>query len=439
MKKGRNKKIIYIILAVFVLAAGITVYEFFSFGKQLSFVEPNNEQKEFIGNTLIIRHLDKKLISRKIEEGKEYLFRMIDKKENGAHKYYYAVDDTFENRLHTTYTVTLAYTLLKLYNLNGDDSLLKQALKCGDFVLFMQNKEKGTKGYGAFYYSYFLDSKEKEKRFVVGTTSKSIYTLLKLYGLSGDRKYLESAEIAADWLVTIQESDGSMKPYIRYDAEKKKWVHGVKDSILYDGEVLSALSRIYLITGNKKHYQAAEKIAQHFAQKYEEAGKSYIVGETRSKNPISNSWVVMSYIDFYKASRDDYYKEVIFDLSDLILKNQKNDADNILDYGQFKGGGNGWIIEVMAETYNFCRAENRDDCDKYKKGIVRAIRWLIQNTYSKENSSMLKNPERANGGIYWNEENRYVRTDSVAHALNGYIGIINYLEDGALISIPKNP
>ena len=92
----------------------------------------------------------------------------------------------------------------------------------------MQNKEEGNKAYGAFYYSYFLESKEKEKKFVVGTTSKTIFTLLKLYELTNDDKYLESAELGADWLATMQKSDGSMKPYIRYDAEDGKWLHGTK-------------------------------------------------------------------------------------------------------------------------------------------------------------------------------------------------------------------
>ncbi len=443
----RNKNLIYGILAVFVLVVAVIGYKAPSIFREqnLDFIVSENDSEkkqppEFINDIVVIRELDKELIRQKIEDGKEYLFRMIDEEENGAHKYYYALNDTFENRLHTIYTSTLTYTLLKLYNLEKDDLLLDQALRCGEYILSMQNKDKGSKGYGAFYYSYFLDSKEKEKKFVVGTTSKTIFTLLKLYELTGDNKYLESAKLGADWLITMQKPDGSMKPYMRYS--DGKWLYGAKESLLYNGQVLSALSKIYIVAKDEKYYNTAEKIAQRFAQKYEEAGRNYIVGEYRSKNPISNSWVVMSFIDFYKANRDDYYKDVIFELSDLILKNQRTDPEDILRYGQWNGAystsGVGWIAEVMAEVHELCRIENRADCDKYKEGIVLAIRWLIQNTYSKENSSFLKNPERAIGGIFWNEENKYVRTDSVAHGLNGYIGIINYLKDGVLISAPEN-
>lgn len=443
----RNKILLYGILAVFVLVVAVIGYKTLSvFQEQnltdsrYSVSEDDSKQPlEFIDDIVVIRELDKELIRQKIEQGREYLFRVIDEKENGVHKYYYALNDTFENRLHTIYTSTLTYTLLKLYNLEKDDSLLNQVLKCGEFILSMQNRERGTKGYGAFYYSYYLGSKEREKKFVVGTTSKTIFTLLKLYELTGDSKYLEAAKLGAGWLITMQEPDGSMKPYIRYS--DGKWVHGTKESLLYNGQVLSALSKIYIVSGEKKYYDTAERIAKLFAKKYEEAGRNYIVGEYRSKNPISNSWVVMSFIDFYKASKDDYYKELVFELSDLILENQKKNPDNILEYGQWEGAystsGIGWICEVMTETHEFCKQQGRGDCDKYKEAVVKGIRWLIQNTYSEKNSFILKNPERAIGGLFWNKENRYVRTDSVAHALNGYIGIINYLEDGVLISVPN--
>ena len=90
----------------------------------------------------------------------------------------------------------------------------------------------------------------------------------------------------------------------------------------------------------------------------------------------------------------------------------------------------------MAETYRFCREEKNDGCDKYKEAVIKAIRWIIQNTYSEDGTFAVKNPEKALGGVFWNKDNRYVRTDSVCHALNGYIRIMDYLEDGVLLSIP---
>jgi hypothetical protein len=463
----KHKKIFpYILLfGVFGLSIGIIFYNtsgtilemsscsknIASVNKSLSFEDNGNnleleekekveiEESEIVDGVIIIRNLDKEMIETKIEQGKEYLLKTIDQEKNGAHKYYYALDDSLENRLHTIYTSSLIYALLNFYEKEKSDYLLNQILASGEFILSMQNKEESSKAYGAFYYSLYLNNDTKEEKFVVGTASKTIFTLLRLYELTGDNRYLESAQLGADWLMTMQNPDGSIKSYIK--REDGKWLHSSKQSLLYNGQVLSALSKTYLATGVKEYYDSAAKIAKNFVQKYEDAGRQYIVGEYRAKNPISNSWVVMSLLDFYNASQQDYYKEIIFDLSSQIIANQIKNPKDLLNYGRIGGAystsGNGWICEVMADTHKLCLKENRQDCAKYKEAVVDIIRWLIQYTYVKDNSFCLENPERALGGIFWDKETKYIRTDSVCHGLNGYMGIIDYLEDDFLLLIPN--
>jgi len=384
-----------------------------------------------------IKILDKDLIIQKVEQGKEFLFRMENKDEHGFYKRYDTINDSFENRVHTIYSASIIYTFLYIYDYDQDERILENLPDWGNFLLSMQNSEQGRRAYGAFHYSFYLDSQEKEQRFPVGTSALSIFTLLRLYEITGEQKYLESAKLAGDWLMTMQKENGAIKSYGRY--EDNKWLMGTKESLLYNGQVLSSLSKLYGATKEQKYYDTAERIAKYFTEKYGQE-QGYIEGDYRKKNPISNSWVVMSLLDFYKVSHDDYYKNIIYELSDLILKNQITDEDDFEDYGRWKGAystsGIGWISEVMTEMYRFCDKENRTDCNKYKDAVVKAIRWLIQNTYSKENSSSLENPERAIGGVFWSSYNKYVRTDSVCHALNGYTRIINALDEGILLSLP---
>lgn len=468
------------ILAIFVLALAIGSFFIDKFLPILGNIpfptytisndkEPKNgEAKEIVEGLVIIRNLDKEIIRQKIEQGKEFLYRMEKEEEHGFYKKYEALNDSFENRLHTVYSASIIYTFLYIYDLEKDEEILEHLSGWGDFLLLMQNKDEEDKRYGAFHYSYYLDNKEREKKFVVGTAGLSIFTLLRLYeltrldsehltGQAVDEKYLESAKLAGNWLITMQKEDGSIKPYVRYS--EGKWVYGKKASLLYNGQTLSALSKLYGATGDKKYYTAAQGIAQFFAKKYEKERAcpvpseqsedwcgGYIEGEYRKKNPISNAWVVMSSLDFYKASpvpeEQDYYKKIVFELSDIILGKQIKDTDDIFNHGRWKGAystsGIGWIAEVMTEVYRFCKEQDRKDCDKYKEAVVRAIRWLVQNTYSEENTLLLPNPQRALGGVFWNKDNKYVRTDSVCHALNSYVRIMPYLEDGLLLSIPKN-
>jgi len=403
-----------------------------------SFIEHNGEGKEMINDLVAIRSLDKELIRQKIELGKEYLFRVIDGDGYGVHKYYYAPSDDFENILHTIYTSSTVYSLLKIYDFDKDPQILKYISYCSEFILSMQDKDVDSPRRGAFYYSYYPDDKTREKKFVVGTTSKTIFTLLELYKRFGDDKYLESLMLGGDWLLTMQKPDGIMKSYVKYHNEE--WVYSTKQSFLYNGQVLSAFSRLYNVTGERKYYDAAERIARHFAENIERQG-AYLSDDYRIRSPISGSWAVLSLLDFYKISQDEYYKKMVFKCADELLEGQIDNENDIFRHGRwdraYSTSGNGWLNEVFTEIYRFCREQDIDGCDKYKNAIVKVTRWLIQSTYSEENSFILKNPKMAIGGLFWGHNKRYVRTDSVCHGVNAYVNIIDDLESGVLLSIPE--
>lgn len=422
---------IFLVIITLVIAGGAIFYYFLKYGKNAQITELEEKNSD-MGKVFIISEINKELVAQKIKEGKDFLFRAENKETNGFYKMYDALKNDFGKQVHSVYSASIVYTFLKIYDFDKDERIINSLDKWGNFLLSMQNNDKKDKRYGAFSYSYDLEKKEKEKKYVVGTSALNILTLLKLYEISNDSKYLEASKLAGNWLITMQEEDGGMKQYARYDESKKKWVFATKESFLYNGQVLTALSWLYNKTGDKKYYNSAEKIALRFAKLYEEK-RDYIVDEVRTENPISNAWVIMSLKEFYKnASPDKRYKDIIFELGGKILKNQKKDHNNLLTYGTWKGAystsGIGWISEVMTEIYKFCEEEKRTDCDQYKEASILATRWIIQNTYSEENSSFLPNPEMALGGIFWNIENKYVRTDSNCHGLNGYLGIVNEIQ-----------
>jgi hypothetical protein len=406
--------------------------------RPFSFIEYDGEGKELIEGLVIIRSLDRELILQKIEQGREFLFRAMNEEEHGFYKNYDFLHDSFWGRLRTVYSASIIYTLLKIYDFDQDERILEGIPKWGDFLLSMQSKDEET--YGAFHFSYYPSSGTKELSFPVGTTALSIFTLLDLYERTDDSRYLESAKLGGDWLTTMQKPDGIMYAY--KDQQGGEWFYGEKESLLYNGQVLSALSRLHIITGEERYYNAAERIAQHFSVRVEREG-CFLGDDYRVKNPISSAWVVRSLLDFYQISQDDCYKNIILKCGAELLKRQAKDINYPLYNGSwyrtYTSSGNGWLAEVMMEMYRFCQEQNVDGCDKYKEAIIRVILWIIQNTYSEENTFFLKEPQKAIGGIFWNYENRNVRTDSLCHALNTYVGMIDDFEDGILLSLPERP
>jgi len=385
---------------------------------------------------LRLKVVDKNLLEQKIKQGKEYLLMIIDKETGGVPKYYWPEKDLKEDKLRTTYTSTTLYSLLKIYNnFDKDEKIIENIPKITEFIFSMQNNDKNSRAYGGFHYSFDKKTGQKDYKFVAGTNSKTIYTLLDLYKITGDKKYLNSAERAADFLLTLQEKDGKISSYII--DKNNKYYKNKKFSFLYNGQTLSALSRVYKIDNKEKYYLSAKKIADNFIKTIQEKG-CYLGDDYRSPNPISSSWVVMSLIDFYKINPEKKYKDIIFKCSDELLLKQYQNKNNLLSYGSWENSsstsGTGWIGEVMSEVYNFCKKEKGSDCEKYKDSVIKASRWIIERTYSKEDAQKLNN-YKIIGGIFWDYKEEYIRTDSVAHALNGYVNIFKDLKDGILLSL----
>jgi len=406
--------------------------------RSFSFIEYEGEGKELMEGLVIIRSLDKDLMLQEIEQGEEFLLRAMDEDEHAFYKRYDTERDYFGSRLHTVYSASIIYTLLKIYDFDQDERILEGIPEWGAFLLSMQSKDEET--YGAFHYSYYPSSGTKENSFPVGTTALSIFTLLDLYERTGNSTYLESAKLGGDWLTTMQRPDGVM--YAHKNQSGDHWVYGDQESLLYNGQVLSALSRLYIATGETRYYDTAERIAQHFSARVEKEG-CFLGDDYRWPNPISSAWVAMALLDFYRINEEDYYKNIILRCSAELLEKQRNNLTNPLYSGSwyraYSTSGNGWLAEVMMTMYRFCQEQNVDGCDRYKEAILRVIRWIIQNTYSAENTFFLREPEKAIGGIFWNFEDRYVRTDSLCHALNAYAGMMGDWEDGTLLTLPEQP
>jgi hypothetical protein len=364
---------------------------------------------------------DRARLDAHIDSAARYLTRVLDAERGGAHKYYYPSTDTFEGVLHTVYSASAALTFLRLHARSGDPGHLERARRATDFVLSMQHEN------GAFFYSFDTTTAQHDDMLMVGTASKSIFTLLELHERTGNQKLLDAAIRAADWLVTMQRPDGSVVSSLRVTSGGGL-SPSRKESLLYTGQVLSALSRTYRATHNKTYLAAAARTAVYLSDKVATQG-CHLGDDYRSPNPISSSWVVMSLLDFDRATTDGLFRRTIFQCADALIERQNKRASDAYRHGRFQGAlsssGNGWIAEVMSEVYQHCRRQGEPGCNRYKESVLAAARVLMQHTYSPANTFMVKNPDAAIGGVFWSSVDRYVRTDAVCHATNAYLAVVD--------------
>lgn len=390
-----------------------------------SLVSYRGKALEIVGDVTVVRVLSRSLVRKAIIEQKEYLLRKMNPQHHAFYKLYDAKNDRPETTLRTTYTASALWTLLQMHEFKPDKRIASRIRPIADYLLSMQIQEGKVKG--AFHYSFDTLKNERDRRFVVGTTSKTVFTLLELYRLTGEKRYLSAAQNAGEWLSSRVKSDGRVYPVVVWNKTKQQWGQISQQSVLYSSETLSALSRLHLVSKNPRFARSAGRIAERLlAQAL--AAKFLLGDDFRRPNSISTSWLSMAFLDYAKINPEPRFSDAIFSAAQTLVNLQFKDPTNALDYGRysdtFATSGNGWINEVFVQVYQRCLEKRRSDCGGYAQSMSRGTRWLIQNIYSPENSYHIPNPARAQGGSIRDSKEETVRTDAVCHGGNSLVGVL---------------
>ena len=135
----------------------------------------------------------------------------------------------------TGYIIPTFFECFKIYD---DIDLKNRAIRMTDWELSIQNLDGGWEG------QYEGDGKPS----IVFNTGQVLRGLISSFKETKDKKYLNSAIKAADWIVKNQDKDGSWS-----SANFKKMKR------VYDTYVAAPLSELYLITKNESYAKSCRK------------------------------------------------------------------------------------------------------------------------------------------------------------------------------------
>jgi len=142
--------------------------------------------------------------------------------------------------------------LVQLYLSSNSNKYLKNALKAGNWFLNIQLED------GGFYYKY-VNNVPNFSRFTFDTGS-IIDGLIDLYDVIGDKNYLKSAKQAADWILNLQQKDGSILAGLDENLSPIKCKHWSRTSGCHHIKTASILLRLYVKSRNHKYLNSAKRI-----------------------------------------------------------------------------------------------------------------------------------------------------------------------------------
>ncbi|MCM8804354.1 MAG: hypothetical protein NC833_03765 [Candidatus Omnitrophica bacterium] len=268
-------------------------------------------------------------------------------------------------------------SLIYTYRRKKDEKLLNSAKKCGDFILSLQNLDKNSKLYG----TYETPAYTSRKQIAPSDIYETLSGIIELYKETNETKYIESAKLAADWIIKNLHSPGVIGQV--FDIEK--WEHLNPLPIHDDASFLM----LYKETKEEKYLNTFIDQIKVIIEKQDINGNwffpHYFYKEVRPVSGRSLYWLNYPLLEAYKFFRYNYIIPPLIRGIDNILRNQLWDGSiraGINTDGTFYGfgiceGNDGTATSmcsiILLDAYLLFYDEKYLTCAK------RALRFILDN------------------------------------------------------------
>jgi len=255
----------------------------------------------------------------------------------------------------------------------------------------IQNISADKKINGGFNCWFNLDKKNYPFTYSE-ITGYGITTLLYLYKRTKNKKFLDRAAIAAEWITTAaMESSGAVKTRYYYDKTDANPTYSFDNKIIYafdTGMVLNGMINLFKTTKSEKFLDAAIKIAEFlltmqksdgtfFSMHDANTGRSYNADDKWSATSGSyHAKISIGLLNVFEATNDNKFKSSAEKICKASIKSQKSD-------GRFASLNNtthlhphSYSIEGLTYAHNFFTHH------KFINSAVAAIGWALSKQLS---------------------------------------------------------
>lgn len=206
-----------------------------------------------------------------------------------------------------------------------------------DWLLYMQNEDGG--------YSRKFDFVSGRDKSYIETTGYIVPTLLRL----GEEKYVHSALRAGEWLLRVQNSDGSFSEIDTY-----------RPFVFDTGQVLFGLNALYAYTKEERYKKAIVKAATWLADVQEEDGSWERYAYNRQKHTYY-SRVAAALFEAAKITENDLFRHKAMKHISWVLGCQSENG--FFRFSAFLEGTPPYlhtivyVLEGLLDSYEYTREE----------------------------------------------------------------------------------
>ncbi len=255
------------------------------------------------------------------------------------------------------------------------------------------------------YYMAKIKETKDYSYLVIDDISNISFNAFMIYNLLRQPDYpgsLEKASRLAEWILSLQQPDGSYAT--TFDG-------AVTGKDYYPGESMLALMRLFDVTGDGRLVDSVARAFPYYRDYWR-----------KNKNTALVPWHSQVYFLLARHTRDADHESFVYEMNDWIIDTYQIFADVYPDkIGGFKKedprNSTSSYMEGVNDAYRTALLfKDEGHIKKYRDSIRNGTRFILQTQFTPENTFWVKNPARAIGGFRESLKSANLRTDYTQHA-----------------------
>jgi hypothetical protein len=302
------------------------------------------------------------------------------------------------------------YSMLKLYEVTENNSLLSAAQRALRYLLFY---EKPYGNGSAIVY---------EDEMKLGGNGLAILALVEHALITGDMSHLSSMQALAIYIQESQRESGEFLSKRYYSTgDESDFV-----SLYYPGEAMVGLCRLYELDRNETWLDIAEK------------GALYLINERKdipTEDLVHDHWLVIALNELYRYRPKQDYFDHSMRLAEAIMMHQVDGVQKTAVKPEYIGSyieprstptatRSEALVAAFHLSYDYGDLEMTQ---RILDAITLGIIFQLQTQFTHDNMGDMPNQEKAIGGFHDRLTKFTIRIDYVQHNLCSILGLYHII------------
>ncbi|WP_373893895.1 beta-L-arabinofuranosidase domain-containing protein [Virgibacillus sp. CBA3643] len=392
------------------------IQELYKFRTTTWYIDGKNMFKLHRGHR-VFDDLKKQDVWNAIQLTKENYFKNVVDDQGKFIYSYFPSHDTMEKKYNLLRHAGTIFSMLQTYELMPDDTLMNHIKKALEYLQGKSSFDKNNKGLRV------LVERDTVK---LGANALAIIVMTKYTEVTGDRKYMSVMQELADWIKEVQKEDGSFSVHKQKHStgHVSDFISG-----FYPGQTILALCKLYSLDGNSKWLDTAERAGEYLITvKNKDSTKSTVhrdhwllyglnaLYRVREKDMyLNHMFLVSESIMDIQYSEEYSKKEWIGGISGA-KKIPKSVPTACLTEGLSQ-------VYELATEYGY-----EKEAEKLRRSIILGTRFLLQMQLRKESAMHYKRKSLCFGAFHNSFKDINLRNDFTQHNISACIACYQLLD-----------